>query len=109
MRQIVKTGDGELTFGSMAEVKALYQQGFIGPDDLIRPEDSARWVKAGTLSVLRSAQTRGKSETAMGLRLAMAIALSVVLAGYFEHSGKLALAGLVALGVFASLFAYRRR
>ena len=89
MQQVVKTPDGELTFNSMAEVVKLYQQGFISPDDLVRPADSTRWVKAGTLAVLRGTQSRGTRETAMGVRVAMAIAFSLALAGAFHRSGKL--------------------
>ena len=109
MRQIVKTDHGELTYGSMAEVKTLYEQGFIGPDDLVRAEDSSRWVKAGTLATLRNAQTRGKRETGMGVRLAIAICASIALAGLFEHARWLFIGGLVFVAALTPFVVYRRR
>jgi hypothetical protein len=108
MRQIVKTKDGELTYGSMVEVRTLYEQGFIGPEDLIRPEDSSRWVKASTLSTLRNAQSRGTRETGMGVRVAVAIAASIALAGLFEHARWLFIGGLVFMAVLTPFVVYRR-
>jgi hypothetical protein len=108
MRQIVKTPDGELSYGSMVEVRALYEQGFISPEDLIRPEDSTRWVKASTLSTLRGAQSRGKRETNMGVRVAVAVCASVALAGLFEHAKWLFIFGLVFIAVLTPFMVYRR-
>jgi len=109
MRQIVKTPDGELTYGSLVEVRTLYEQGFITADDLVRSEDSTRWVKAGALRALQGAQSRGKRETNMGLRVAMAVCASVALAGMFEHAKWLFIAGLVFLAVLTPFVVYRRR
>jgi hypothetical protein len=108
MRQIVKTQDGELTYNSMVEVRALYEQGFISPDDLIRSEDSTRWVKAGTLSTLKGAVSRGKRETHMGVRVAMAVCASVALAGLFEHAKWLFISGLVFIAILTPFMVYRR-
>lgn len=109
MRHIVKTTDGELTYGSMTEIKVLYEQGFISPEDLIRPEDSTRWIKAEAHSVLRGAQSHGKTHTAMGLRIAIALCASVVLAGIAEHERWLLMLGLVSLGVVMPFFIYQKR
>jgi hypothetical protein len=108
MRQIVKTQDGELTYNSMLEVRSLYEQGFIGPEDLVRAADSSRWVKAGDLGVLQGAQSRGRRETNMGARIAMAVCASIALAGLFEHAKWLMVGGLVFLGVLTPLVVYRR-
>ncbi len=109
MRQVIKTPEGELTYGSMAEVKVLYAQGFIHADDLIRAANSERWVACGSLRVLAEAESRGRTETAMGLRVALAIAISMVLGGAVEHQRWLWLAGLVGMGVLLSFTAYRRK
>src|SRR5258708_281760 len=108
MRQIVKTQDGELTYGSMVEVRALYEQGFISPDDLVPAEDSARWVKASTLGTLQGAQSRGKRETRMGVRVAMAVCASIALAGLFEHAKWLFVFGLVFIAVLTPFVVYRK-
>ncbi len=108
MRQIVKTKDGELTYGSMVEVRGLYEQGFIAPDDLIRAEDSSRWVKASTLGTLRDAHSRGKRETRMGVRVAVAVCASIALAGLFEHAKWLFIGGLVFIAVLTPFMVYRR-
>ncbi len=108
MRQIVKTQDGELTYGSMVEVRHLYEQGFIGPDDLIRAEDSTRWVKAHTLRTLHDAHSRGKRETRMGVRVAVAVCASVAIAGLFEHAKWLFIGGLVFIAVLTPFVVYRR-
>lgn len=108
MKQIVKTADGELTYGSMAEVKNLYQQGFITADDLIRAETSEKWVRCGNVPVLAAAETRGKTETAMGLRVTLAIGLSIVLAGAVQRERWLFIGGLVFMGVVTALYVYQK-
>jgi hypothetical protein len=108
MRQIVKTQDGELTYSSMVEVRGLYEQGFIAPDDLIRAQDSTRWVKASTLGTLQDAHSRGKRETRMGVRVAVAVCASIALAGLFEHAKWLFIGGLVFIAALTPFVVYRR-
>jgi hypothetical protein len=109
MKQIVRNADGELTYGSMAEVKVLYQQGFISPDDEIRAEDSTRWAKCGSLRILAEAQSRGKRETGMAFRLAVAFGVSVILAGAVQRERWVLIGGLVFLGVLIPFFVYRKK
>ena len=80
----------------------------IGPEDLIRDEDSTRWVKANTLGTLRNAQSRGNRETRMGVRVAMAVCASIALAGLFEHAKWLFIGGLVFIAALTPFVVYRR-
>ncbi len=109
MRYLVKAqGEGgELTFGSLAELRTLYAQGFVAPEDLVRPEDSERWVRADRLSGLRGAEPRSTSETRMALRLGLAIALSVVVGILALKYKGLALAGLVLVAVALPFWLFR--
>ncbi len=54
MKFQIRTRDGELTVGSYAELRVLYQRQFVGDDDEVRREGSDRWVKAGTMPDLQA-------------------------------------------------------
>jgi hypothetical protein len=54
MKYFVKNPDGELTFGSIHELRAMFQQGLVGPDDDVRAEDSPLWRKAAAVPELRA-------------------------------------------------------
>ncbi len=54
MRYVIRNAEGqELVCPSLADLHALYTQGFIGDDDLVRAESSQRWVRAGAMPALR--------------------------------------------------------
>ena len=109
MHYDVKTDSGELTFASMAELRRLYEQGFVSPDDLVRAEGSATWVRAGRIASLRGAQPRSRIESRMAAILALTIAFSVVVGAAAFGYKKLALAGLVAIAAILPFTIYRRR
>jgi len=53
MKYFVKNEDGELTFGSIHELRAMFAQGMVEPTDDVRPEDSQIWRKAEAIPELR--------------------------------------------------------
>ncbi len=109
MRYDVKTEDGQLSYGSLAEVQSLYQQGFIAPTDLVKPENSARWALAGEMPVLKFTERRSTSQSRMGYRVAFAILLSGVLGGVFLHQRMIAMTSLVFMAVLTPFVVYRPR
>jgi hypothetical protein len=109
MKYEVKTEHGTLAYSSMVELQKLYEQGFIEPQDLVRHDGGTKWVPAGQMAQLRGAEARSKTETRMGIFLAMAIGASIVVgAAALKYKG-LALTGLVLMAVGAAFLAYRRR
>jgi hypothetical protein len=109
MKYDVKSEDGQLSFGSLAEVQALYRQGFIAPGDLVKPENSSRWVKAGDMPVLKVTERRSTSQSRMGARVAFAILFSGLLGGLFVHQRMIALTSLVLMAVLTPFVVYRRQ
>lgn len=80
MRYYVKNADGqELTFPTLAEVHALYNQGFIAEDDLVRAETATKWVKASSMRALGGVREKRKDPRKMALLLAAAMALGLAL------------------------------
>jgi hypothetical protein len=108
MKYDVKTEDGQLSFGSLAEVQSLYRQGFIAPGDLVKPENSGRWVKAGEMPVLRVTERLSSKESRMGYRVAFAILFSGLLGGLLLHQRMIALTSLVGMAVLTPFVVYRR-
>jgi hypothetical protein len=109
MRYEVKTQDGQLSFGSLQEVQALYRQGFVAPSDLVKPENSTRWVPAGEMPVLKVTERHSSSQGRMAYRVAFAILFSCVLGGFFLHQRNLALTSLVLMAVLTPFVVYRQR
>jgi hypothetical protein len=109
MKYDVKTEDGQLSYGSLAEVQALYRQGFIGPTDQVKPENSTRWVAAGEMPVLKITERRSSSESRMGSRVAFAILFSGLLGGLLLHQKMIALTSLVLMAVLTPFVVYRKR
>jgi hypothetical protein len=109
MKYEVKTEDGTLSYGSMVELKRLYEQGFISPEDLVRHEGGTKWVPAGQMAQLRGAASRSKIETRMGLFLAFAIGSSIVVGAEALKYKSLALIVLILMAVGAAFLAYQRR
>ncbi len=105
----VKSAGGQLTFGSMVELRRLYEQGFVTADDLVRAVGSQAWVPAGRIASLRGAKSRSRVETRMAALLSLALAFSVVVGAAAFGYKKIALAGLVAIAVIVPLATYRRR
>jgi hypothetical protein len=56
VKYTVKTRDGELTYGSLEEVKTAYVLGLIEPDDEVLEENARLWRKAGAIPLLITAK-----------------------------------------------------
>ncbi len=108
MRYQVKVDDEMLTFNSIKELEKMYIHGFVSPEDMVRPENSERWVPAGTMPVLRAAKPRAKVETNMVVILTMAVIFSFVV-GAFVLKYRVALVLMVLLGATVPFVAYRKR
>ncbi|MHB8418298.1 MAG: DUF4339 domain-containing protein [Myxococcales bacterium] len=109
MRYEVKVEERQLTFGSLAELRALYAQGFVSAEDMVRPEGSERWIRAGQMPVLRAAESRTRAGTRAAGVLTLTLLFSAVVGAYVFHYKQLALVGLVLLAVVTPFVAYRRR
>ncbi len=81
MRYHVRNAEGEeLICPSLADLHALYGQGFFADDDLVRAESSRRWVRAGDLPALHGVRERRRDPRRMALLLAAAMAIALGLA-----------------------------
>jgi hypothetical protein len=80
-RYVIRSAEGgELVCPSLADLCALYDQGFVGDDDLVRPESSQRWVRAAALPGLRTLRERRKGPGQAALFLAVAIIVALAAA-----------------------------
>jgi hypothetical protein len=70
----------ELVCPTLADLHALYAQGFLDEDDLVRAEGSKRWVRVSALPALRGVQERRASPRKVSLVVAAALALGAALA-----------------------------
>lgn len=78
---MIKGREGqELVCPSLADLHALYSQGFLSDDDLVRMEGSQRWVRAGAMPALRGVRERRRDPRKMALVLAAALVLTLALA-----------------------------
>ena len=75
-RYVIRNAAGqELTCPSLADLHALYVQGFLADDDLVRPESSSRWTPAGALPALRGVREQRADPRKVALLLGAAAAL----------------------------------
>lgn len=109
MRYEVKHDENQLVFGSLAELKALYAQGFVEGADMVRPEGSERWVRADHMPALRVASSRVNQGTRSFALIAVGVLFSAVVGAFVFHYKSLALGGLVLLAVTLPFLVYRRR
>lgn len=80
-RYVIRNSQGqELVCPSLADLHALYAQGFLADDDLVRAERSDRWMPAGTMPALRGARERRVSPRRIALVVAGGAALAVAMA-----------------------------
>jgi hypothetical protein len=78
VRYVIKNPDGkELVCPSLGDLHALYTQGFLADDDLVRQEGSLRWTPAGAMPALRGVRERRADPRKVSLLLAAALALVV--------------------------------
>lgn len=87
MKYFVRNPDGELTFGSIHELRAMFEQGMVGPDDEVRAEDSQAWRKAAAIPELRDAAAARKADTSNARFLVVTVVcLSAALGVMVSHS-----------------------
>lgn len=87
MKYIVKTSDGELTYGSIHELRAGFEQGLVEPEDQVREERSEIWRKAGALPELRAVSLNRKQSGHFWVGLVGLVCLSGALLLLFGHNG----------------------
>jgi hypothetical protein len=85
-RYVIRNEQGEeLLCPSLADLHALYVQGFLSDDDLVRAESSQRWVRAGAMPALRGVRERRadprKVMTILVAAALLALALLVIARG----------------------------
>lgn len=105
MKYTVKNKDGELTYGSMEEVKTAYVLGLVEAEDEVLEEGATLWRKAGAIPLLVTARkvnvARGESNVLRGWVIG-ALVLAFF-AFYFLIKGVWLWGGLTAFGVVAML------
>lgn len=80
-RYLIRGREGqELVCPSLADLHALYSQGFLSDDDLVKMEGSQRWVPAGSMPALRGVRERKADPRKAALVLAAALLLTLALA-----------------------------
>jgi hypothetical protein len=81
MRYHVRNARGEeLVVPSLAVLHDLYEHGFLGDDDLVRSETSARWVRAGALPALHGVREKRADPRKVAVLVAAAVALAAAFA-----------------------------
>jgi hypothetical protein len=86
MRYQVRDAEGrELTVPSLKDLHALYDQGFLDEEDLVRQEKGGPWVRAGAMPALAGARQRRTGPrwalTVLAAAVALVAALGLMLAG----------------------------
>lgn len=77
-RYLIRGPEGqELACPSLADLQALYVQGFLDDGDLVRAEGATEWVPAGRLPALAGAREVKRDPRKVLLLLAAAAALSL--------------------------------
>ncbi len=87
MRYFVRNPAGEeLVCPSLSDLHALYAQGFLSDDDLVRAENANRWVRAGSLPALRGVRERRRDPRRMAALLAAAALVALALMLLLRHA-----------------------
>ena len=77
-RYVIRNAEGqELVCPSLADLHALYVQGFLADEDLVRAEGSRRWVPAGKLPALGGTRERRADPKKAALILVAAVVLAL--------------------------------
>lgn len=77
-RYLVKGADGrELLCPSLADLNALYAQGFLTDDDQVRAEGASEWVPLGRFPALGGTRAQRHDGRRMWILLAAVAALSL--------------------------------
>ncbi|HVP68824.1 MAG TPA: hypothetical protein VMT17_16350 [Anaeromyxobacteraceae bacterium] len=87
MRYRVRSEKGEeLECPSLGDLHALYRQGFLADDDLVRQESAVRWERVGDFPALQG--ERGRRREGRGALLLLGVAALVVLALWLALRGR---------------------
>jgi hypothetical protein len=80
MRYHVRDAGGrELVVPSLDDLHQLYQHGFLSDEDLVRPETSDRWVRAGSMHALQGVRERaGDARKVLFLVLAAVVLAAAI-------------------------------
>jgi len=73
-------GGRELVCPSLADLHALYVQGFLGDEDEVRAEGSERWVPVGDMPALAGARERRSDPRRMRALLVASVAAALLAA-----------------------------
>lgn len=80
-RYFIRSADGEeLICPTLADLHSLYAQGFLSDDDLVRAENSPRWVPAGSMPALHGVRESRGDPRRILMILAAALILTLALA-----------------------------
>jgi len=81
VRYHVRNAQGEeLVVPTLHDLHRLYADGFLGDDDLVRSETSARWVRAGSLPALHGVREERADWKKVAILLLAAVALATGIA-----------------------------
>jgi hypothetical protein len=81
MRYVIRNAKGEeLVCPSLSDLHALYAQGFLGDEDLVRAENSRRFVRVGAMPALRGVRETRADPRKIAILLAAAAILVLALA-----------------------------
>lgn len=80
-RYVIRGSEGqELVCPSLADLHALYSQGFLSDDDMVRMEGAERWIRAGSMPALRGVRERKTDLRKAALLLGAAVLVALALA-----------------------------
>jgi hypothetical protein len=83
--QVRDASGRELTVPSLADLHALYDQGFLGDDDLVRQEQAETWERAGAMAALAGSRHRKGGArwvvTVLAAAVMLAAAIGLLLGG----------------------------
>jgi hypothetical protein len=80
-RYVIRNAEGqELVCPSLADLHALYSQGFLTDDDQVRLEGSERWVRAGSMPALHGVRQRRADPRKMAYLLVAVAVLTLAIA-----------------------------
>ena len=75
-RYVMRNAEGdELVCPSLADLHALYTQGFLSDDDFVRQEGTFRWIPVGSMPALRGVRERRADPRKVTILLAAALAV----------------------------------
>jgi len=87
MRYVIRNEKGEeLVCPSLADLHALYEQGFLADEDLVRAENASRFVPVSAMPALRGVRARRADPRKVAMLLVAAAVLVLALALLFRRA-----------------------